>query len=518
MPEPDREFQQRLLATFREEADEHSQAIARGLAEMESAATDEARASAVEQVLREAHSLKGAARAVGLRPIEASCQTLESLLSRIKRGETALDAAGLEAMRGHAQEIRRLLAQGPEAESPADKLPPASPPAEKAPEETVRVSSSRLDRLMLQVEELIPARWAATHRSAEAQELRARMGQWRREYDKVQRATLAMQRPAGRGPTTIPGPGQAAGAGPGQSPGQGPTAGPGRGQSPATERADRSLTALLEFLRWSNEFSRGIEERIGQIARSMDREQRVLGAMVDSLRQETRLLLLRPFSSITEAFPRLVQDLSRQQGKEIALNVVGAGIEIDRRILQEMKDGLIHILRNSVDHGIETPQARREAKKAARGTITLSIERTNASRVAILIEDDGGGIDLKKVRDAAVRAGLRTAQQIAAMGDAETVDLIFQSGLSTSPRVTDISGRGLGMAIVREKVERLGGDISVESRPGQGTSITLLLPLALSTLRGVIVRVATRLYIIPVTFVERVALVPPDDGEIRTIE
>ena len=238
--------------------------------------------------------------------------------------------------------------------------------------------------------------------------------------------------------------------------------------------------------------------------------------MVDSLLRDTKLLLLRPFSSLTETFPRLVRDLCRQQGKDAALSVRGAEIEIDRRILQEIKDPFIHLLRNCIDHGIEKPEERARANKVPRGVITIAIEQKNANRVEIAISDDGAGIDPQRVRDAVVKSGLVAAESAQAIEDSEILAFIYQSGVSTSPIVTDISGRGLGMAIVREKVERLGGEVTLDTRLGVGTTFRLLLPLTVSTIRGLLIRIGELSFIIPLTFVERVA--STKKGSVQTVE
>ena len=502
MAAADREFQQRLLATFREEAAEHVRAMSGGLIDLEEKPIGEGRAQAVEMILREAHSLKGAARAVNQKEIETLCQSLESVLARAKRGDIQLSAETLDIMHESIDEVERL------ANSAGNEAGHRSPPGtrdlftrleeisvaassaeypvavsastdtrtsvEKTFEEkrvdaaTVRVPADMLDRLLLQVEELIPASMAVAHRSVEMRELLDEFTQWKREWGKCQVSD-------NRGPRKI-----------------------------------------SEFMEWNEEFVRRIETRLRVLVRSGGRDQRSLGSMVDSLMTDTKLLLLRSFQSLTETYPKLVRDLCRQQGKDASLLVRGSAVEIDRRILQEIKDPLIHIIRNCVDHGFETPVTRENAGKPPRGTLTVLIEQKSANSVEIAISDDGAGIDPLKVREAVVKAGLRDAVSVQDIGDSDIVAFIFQSGVTTSPIVTDISGRGVGMAIVREKVERLGGDVSVETRLGEGTTFRLLLPLTVSTVRGLLVRVSDQAFIVPVTFVERVGLARLDS--VQTVE
>jgi two-component system chemotaxis sensor kinase CheA len=515
MPEPDKEFQQRLLTTFRGEAEEHVRAISGGLIDLENTPGVEERAPIVEKIFREAHSLKGAARAVNLKEIETICQSMEGVLARAKRREITLTADALDVLHRAMDEIERLLTgtrgerleKGPpktgnllgkldalsrgsaaveQSGQPDVEVTLAPPETEKnVAEETVRVPVGQLDRVLLQVEELVPARMGAAHRSAELRELAREVPQWKREWAKVQFVARSLRQ-------SIDGDGGALG--------------------------NRVLEArrLLDFLEWNDEFVRSFGTRLNDLSRSAERDRRSLGAIVDSLLRDTKQLLLRPFSSLTETFPKLVRDLCRQQGKEASLKVHGADVEIDRRILQEIKDPLIHLVRNCIDHGIEKPEERTRANKSPKGAVTIAIEQKSATRVEIAVSDDGAGIDPRRVRDAVVKSGLVSAESAQAIGDSEILAFIFQSGVSTSPIVTDISGRGLGMAIVREKVERLGGEVTLDTRLGAGTTIRLLLPLTVSTIRGLLIRVGELSFIIPVTFVERVASTKKDS--VQTVE
>jgi len=325
----------------------------------------------------------------------------------------------------------------------------------------------------------------AEHRTAELRALTVEMAHWKREWAKVQFLARSLRQSIDRD-------------------------GEARGGRVVVARR------LLDFLEWNDEFAGSFGTKLNLLSRVADHDQRSLGGMVDSLLRDTKLLLLRPFSSLTETFPGLVRDLCRQQGKEASFHVQGADIEIDRRILQEIKDPLIHLIRNCVDHGIEKPEERARLHKEIRGTITIAIERKSATRIEVTLSDDGAGIDPHKVKEAARKAEVIPASVAQAMDDAEAIALIFQSGVSTSPIVTDISGRGLGMAIVREKVEKLGGEVTVDTRLGEGTTFRLLLPMTVSTLRGLLVRMAGQDFIIPGTFVERVASTRSD--ALQTVE
>jgi two-component system chemotaxis sensor kinase CheA len=226
--------------------------------------------------------------------------------------------------------------------------------------------------------------------------------------------------------------------------------------------------------------------------------------------------LMLPFSATLQILPKFVRDLSRDQGKEAELVVQGGEIEVDRRILEELRDPLLHLVRNCVDHGIETREQRQRRSKPPRATIALTITRKSEGEIEVLITDDGAGIDTEKVGKAALKLGIVSPDDAASRDQLALLPLVFESGVSTSPIITEISGRGLGLAIVREKVERLGGVTSVETRPGAGTTFRVVVPLTLATLRGVHVRVADHRFVIPTTYVEQVARLKKE--EIKTVE
>jgi two-component system chemotaxis sensor kinase CheA len=212
---------------------------------------------------------------------------------------------------------------------------------------------------------------------------------------------------------------------------------------------------------------------------------------------------LLPFSSLLDIFPRFSRELARKQGKSIELVIRGGGIEIDRHILEEIRDPLIHLVRNCIDHGIEQPQVRLAKGKPAHGTIMLACTQKDSGTAEVLVADDGAGIDVAQVKAAACRLGFLSVEEVERLDELESTLLIFHSGLSTSAAVTDISGRGLGLAIVREKIEHLGGGIVVKTAPGRETAFHISLPLVLANFRGVLVRAGGQMFVIPSTGVER---------------
>lgn len=273
---------------------------------------------------------------------------------------------------------------------------------------------------------------------------------------------------------------------------------------------------MLEHLESEQLFIKTIEERLLRLSKFAAHDQRTLAGMSDSLLHDVKEMHLLPFSSLLEIFPRFTRELARDQGKQVELVIQGGEIEIDRRTLEEMKDPLMHLLRNCIDHGIEQPAMRQDKGKPACGNITVAIAQKDGGKIEIMVADDGAGIDAAKVKVAARKLNLVTAEEAEKLGEQEAQALIFNSGISTSQIITDISGRGLGLAIVREKVERLGGVVALESPHDGGTSFRITLPLMLATFRGVLVRAGEHYFVIPALSVERVTRVVQAD--IQTVE
>jgi two-component system chemotaxis sensor kinase CheA len=519
------DFLKKLLATFRVEAEEHLQAISSGLLELEKAGSDDRRREVVETIFREAHSLKGAARAVNLTAIEKVCQSLESVFSAVKRRAVSLLPTHLDLLHKSVENLRHL-ARSPEGEQepaaegrvarlqiglekirqglpltvggeesaePVAGLPeaPIAPPSpapknEPSVAETVRIGTARLDSLFLQAQELLAAGLNARERVGVWRGILTEVKADRKRFRDLTPALQALRRNF---------------EAPADSPNAARMAHPGR--------------RLLEFLDGQDDFLKSLESRLQTAARTAELDQEQLNSALNFLLEEAKQALMLPCSGLLRPFPSLVRRLAREQGKEVDLIVQGGEIEIDKRILEELKDPLIHILRNCIDHGIEKPEVRRQANKPSLGTVTIALAQRNG-KIEWTISDDGGGIDLDKVRAAAVKLGLVSPEEVGRWDGRRALTMVFESGVSTSPMITDLSGRGLGLAIVREKVENLGGVVALESRPTAGTTLRLLLPVTLATFRGVLVRVADRPFVIPTAHVERVLRM--DRKEVKTVE
>lgn len=238
--------------------------------------------------------------------------------------------------------------------------------------------------------------------------------------------------------------------------------------------------------------------------------------VVADLQEHSMALRMLPVSTVFNTFPRSVRDLARQFNKDVDLIIEGGDTELDKKVLEEINDPLIHIMRNAVDHGIESLVDRAAAGKPEKGTIRLAA-RQEGDQIVIEISDDGAGIDPEKVKAAALRKGYISAAEAKAMSDREAKYLIFEAGFSTSAIITEISGRGVGMDVVREfVVEKLKGSLDVFSEMGVGTTFRLTIPLTLAIIRALLVRVSDQVFAIPTASIEETLRV--DHGEIIKVE
>lgn len=546
----DDEFKKRLLATFRDEAEEHLSGIVDLLLELEKtgAASDPA---LIERIYRSTHSLKGAARAVSQKEIESVCQNLENVFSRMKKGTYTPDADAFDVFHDAVKVIQTLMTgekrsdrsladivgairsisgkdvagnvpsgSGPpqypisaskmmqprtgdlpgdgknqDASSRIDTISSSSeafrqehsrleaPPLIKigisgrgVPESgTVRIAAHKLDRLIVGSDDLLTTRLFITHRMRELEEMMARFTLWRWNQATISSDIhLIRESSFASGKTNLP------------------------------SDLILPLQRIVEFLDYDREFVTYLQHDLGVHIRATERDRSALEASTSEISDLIHDAVLLPVSSILPTFSGLVREYSRNTGKQVELLTEGEEIEVDRRILDALKDPLMHLIYNSIDHGIEYPDIRAARNKSLRGQVRIKAFALSGGKVGIEICDDGAGIDGKIIRKAAVQTGLITAKEEARLTDAEAIWLIFRSGLSTSSIITEISGRGLGLAIVEDTVTRLGGYVTISSEIGKGTCITMRVPVRLVTFRGVVVRSGSQVYVFPMQQVQQV--------------
>ncbi len=245
------------------------------------------------------------------------------------------------------------------------------------------------------------------------------------------------------------------------------------------------------------------DETIDELEQISNHISRVVGELQENM-MKARML---PIEQLFSRFPRMIRDLSNTLGKEVNLVIEGQETELDRTVIEEIGDPLIHLIRNALDHGIEKAEVRKQAKKPIKGTLRITALHQE-NQVVLTIEDDGAGIDPEKVKQSAIRKELITAQEAEGMTEQELIELIFLPGFSTAKTVSDISGRGVGMDIVRSHIEKLNGLIDVETRLGKGTKFTIKLPLTLAILTGLLIKLNGRTYALPMSSVVEIVRIP----------
>ncbi len=291
-----------------------------------------------------------------------------------------------------------------------------------------------------------------------------------------------------------------------------------------------SLPSYLERMQRgasAKDIKREINERFGELYTEFDEfsgqfRQSVtkfrsnaanLGRITGELQEGVMRIRMVPISQIFSRFPRLVRDLTRSLNKSVDLNIEGEDTELDKSVIEDLLDPLIHCVRNSIDHGIESPDDRQTAGKQESGTLTLRASN-EGNMIIIEISDDGRGIDVAAVRQKAIDRGVIHPSK--ALSDLEAFNLIFDPGFSTAAKVSNISGRGVGLDVVKKQIEKLNGTVTVWSSPGEGTTFTMKIPLTLAIIQGLMVRVGAETYAIPITAVVESHRIKPD--EIRMLD
>jgi two-component system chemotaxis sensor kinase CheA len=361
---------------------------------------------------------------------------------------------------------------------------------------------------MAQLSELLVTKIRAEQRLSQVLHLQQFMVSWQKEWLAVRNAYNRLLRHDmegafgrhGLGPVEV-----APGGAKDRHGIRGRTLGPER--SGTDHKMKKDIGSLLGFNGTSQERLREMQTLVNKLSREYANDTMHMSLVIDELEQEIKRVRMLPLTTITGTFGRMVRDLAQESGKEAVFQVVGGETELDKRVLEQIKDPLIHLLRNAVDHGVESPRDREAVGKSRVGTITLTAEQLGKD-VVISVSDDGGGLDLGAIRGAISR---RSGVDAQLLSDEDLREAIFTSGITTSPIITDISGRGVGLDVVRRNVEALHGRIDVESGPGRGTTFTLILPLTLTSSRGLLVETAGELFVIPHNAIEYIMQIAPKD-------
>ncbi len=460
-----------MIEPFLEEATQRNEALSQKLLRLESSPGD---VELVRDVFRDLHTIKGSSGFVGLRRMNRLAHAAEDLVGQLRDGSRGVNRPVIDALLGALDGLRaildaaahvapqvavgelvrvdvviddyvaRLRAPSQAAPSPAAAEPSHAPePAHAESRHTLRVDFDKLDALLNLVGELILTK-GRLHVTT------ASLNAFERELElELRRARV--KRSAGR-----------------------------------MELDDLDRFARV-FAALAADFSDGTS--------ALDR-------VSNELRQQVMKLRMVPISRVFNKYGRIVRELAHGLQKQVRLELEGQETELDKVLVEQLDDPLLHLVRNSVDHGVETLEARAAAKKPPEGVVRLSA-RHQGNQIIIEISDDGAGIDPDKLRRKALEKNLADPAELEAMDSKQVLDLIFRPGFSTAARVTDLSGRGVGMDVVRSTVTKLGGSIELASRPGEGTTFTLKLPLTLAILQVLLVRAAGEEFALPLDAVVR---------------
>ena len=268
------------------------------------------------------------------------------------------------------------------------------------------------------------------------------------------------------------------------------------------ELLDRVMSGVSDMVLARNELARRLRELGADSALEGPFER--LSGILDGVREGATRMRMQRLEHLFSALPRMVRDLSSELGKQVMIDLEGGGVELDREMIESARDPLTHIIRNAIDHGIEPPSERLAAGKREIGMITVSARRTG-NRITIAVSDDGRGIALARLREKAVASGVVGAAEAVGMSDEQALDLIFAPGLSTADKVSQVSGRGVGMDVVRANIEKIGGTVAVSSAEGEGTIVFLHLPLTLSIVEGLTVEVGRHTLGLPRSYIVEIA-------------
>ncbi len=343
-------------------------------------------------------------------------------------------------------------------------------PIRPAGEETLRVSMKKLSGLMAQVGELLAARVRTDQRLSELRGVLA-AEEDRFKFQSAVRAAIRDEAPAKIDPW-----------------------------------AKRIIDVQTEDL----EHERQLVRRLREIVRAFEADALQSTILSGQLQEDIRRIQTFPLASVLEPLPRAVRNMAREGGKMVDLNITGSELELDKKVLEELRDPLYHLLRNAVDHGCEPPNARTATGKPARGTIRIHAEH-RGDVVTITIADDGPGVDVGAVRRAAVASGLISTDEAAELPEHRVLELLFAPGLTTRAEAGGLSGRGVGLDAVRTNIERLHGSVTVESRQGIGTSFVIVLPLTIYVVHSLLLRVGDEQFAMPISAIQRILRISATD-------
>ncbi len=546
----DPSFDAELRDDFLVEAGELVERLGEQLVDLEASPQD---AELLNAVFRAFHTVKGGAGFLNVEPMVQLCHHAEDLLNEARNGSLLIDAARMDALLEALDLLQSMMAAlaandamampppallvrltPPKKGAPPAPAPVAAPPAAVAPAGGA-IDDSEFEALLDSlygsaapgtVEPAPVAVAAPTSNTIDDDEFEALLDQL--HGGGAPAPVVAAPAPAGgaidddefealldnlhgKGGT----PGQAAASAPTAAPSPPPAlapapspAAPARAAAAPAEATVRVDTARLDTLVNQAGELLLLRNRLLTLAArngdsSLSSTVDELNRVADDLQNAVLGMRMQPVGRLFQRFPRIVRDLARQLGKDVDLVTEGEGTDLDRSLVEALADPMVHLIRNALDHGLEGPDDRERAGKSRRGTVTLTASQ-RGERIVITVSDDGRGMNPEVLRRKAVEKGVIDEAQAARLTENECYELIFRAGFSTAATVSDISGRGVGMDVVKTRITELGGTLRVQSRLGHGSTLELTVPLTLAILRVLMVRVGDRLLALPLSNVDEV--------------
>ena len=541
----DKELMKKLKEVFIQEAKERLTSMSSNLISLEQGTSQSKQAPALEEIYRDAHSLKGASRSIGQTSIESVFQVLEDIFNEVKESRFSITSELFDILQDFIKTLNKIInsanIESPknveklkktekilidflpkknnttqkeqlitekkkaehiekkdipaakaiepnEAKMPINKKPAVSKEKIKEPEkfevkeealdeeaeevtpatqDTVRISSGKLDSLLLKSENMIRIKQMFYEHIPILYEslnmidgYNKRFGDMSSDYFTIKQELVDTE---------------------------------GRDR----RKSRKALEKITEGVEENNNNLKSLEAVLKDLLNIEKENHRNTEKILDGFLYDIKEIAMLPFSNILFAFPIMVREISKKLDKNIVFTMKGEEIKLDRRILQEIKDPLVHLIRNSIDHGIESLSARKESEKQEKGSVELNISQREGNKILITIRDDGSGISVDEIKKQITEKKLLSQTEADLLTNGQILEYIFHSGFSTTEIITDLSGRGLGLAIVKSKIESLGGKVLIDSKKGEYTEIQITLPITLATFKGVLVKTENRTYVIP---------------------
>jgi len=490
MEAKEKEFFIRLFKAFKAESEERIRTLTNGLLEWERNQDVPEMNVVVDSIYRDLHSLKGASRAVNLHDLETVFMKLEEMFAKYKRKEIQFSKDSFDHLHQIINQVKSYLINTDSditkpfpssildamnslylttkdtmvSEVSSQKLPSVPSEVQKkklpieketkspAEDHNIRISRHGLDALLLQTEEFILTRNDFEY--------------WLTELNEIKSLSDLLT-------------------------------------TESKHARDRKIESFTQ--------AEVLQQKINIIHQRIQKHYHQYQLDLESMRNMVRELLMVPFREISEFFPKNIRDLAFDLGKEVSYFETGGEILIDRRILENLREPFLHLIRNSIDHGIETVQKRKQLGKSVPGRITIHIQKVKGQMIEILFEDDGAGFDFDTIRTKLLNSKDLSQESVEKMEETELINALFAEGISSKEVVTTISGRGLGLSIVRTKIEQMGGSLSVESRKNKGSVFSVRLPTELTSYRGLLVAISDRIFAIPTSQIEKVIKINKKD-------